>query len=109
MISLAVLLGLVLVRLGRLARPLDDLIGLRARLLQALAVFGQQLVGLLARALGACRSSLRSTSGACPSASEMRGNASFASRNIVIPNTSSVQIIRPTPGLIRKLAAWSAR
>ena len=33
----------------------------------------------------------------------MRGNASFASRIIVNPKTSSVQIIRPMPGLIRKL------
>src|ERR1700760_4215664 len=37
------------------------------------------------------------------SASEMRGNASFESSTIVIPKTSSVQIIRPMPGLIRKL------
>ncbi len=49
---LAVLLGLVLVRLGGLARALHDLVGLRARLLQALAVFGEQLLGLRARALG---------------------------------------------------------
>ena len=49
---LAALFGLALVGLGRLARALHDLFGLRARLLQALAVFVQQLVGLLARALG---------------------------------------------------------
>ncbi len=44
--------GLVLVRLGRLARALDDLLRLGPGLLQALAVFGEQLVGLGARALG---------------------------------------------------------
>ena len=33
----------------------------------------------------------------------MRGNASLASRTIVRPKTSSVQIISPIPGLIRKL------
>ena len=40
--------------LGRLARAGDDLVGLRARLAQALAVLGEQLVGLGSRALGAC-------------------------------------------------------
>ncbi len=49
---LPALFGLVLVRVGRLARALHDLFGLCARLLQTLAVFVQQLVGLLARALG---------------------------------------------------------
>ena len=44
--------GLVLVRLGRLPRALDDLVGLRPRLLQALAVLGQDLIGFRARALG---------------------------------------------------------
>ena len=45
-------LGVALVDLGRLARAIDDLLGLLAGLGQALAVLGQQLVGLLARALG---------------------------------------------------------
>jgi len=36
-------------------------------------------------------------------ASEIRGKASLARSTIVIPNTSSVQTARPTPGLIRKL------
>ena len=38
--------------LGRLARALDDLLGLGPGLLEALAVFAQQFVGLLAGALG---------------------------------------------------------
>ena len=46
------LLGLALVRLRGGARPLDDLIRLRAGLVQALAVFGEQLLGLGAGALG---------------------------------------------------------
>ena len=99
---LAALFGLVLVRLRRLARALDDLFGLRARLLQALAVFGSSSSASL-RVRSAV--SIESSIDLCrrPSASEMRGNASFASRTIVNPNTSSVQTIRPMPGLIRKL------
>src|SRR3954469_19893472 len=41
------------------------------------------------------------------SASAIRGNASLASRNIATKNTISVQIIRPTPGLTRKLPPLS--
>src|SRR5262249_33507331 len=37
--ALAMVLGLLFVGFGRLAGPLDDLVGLAARLLQALAVF----------------------------------------------------------------------
>ena len=60
---LAAPLGLLLVRLGRLAGALDDLVGLRARLLQPLAVFGQDLVRLLRGSARRCRSSLRSPAG----------------------------------------------
>ena len=49
---LSALLRLVLVRVGGLACALHDLFGLRACLLQPLAVFVQQLVGLRAGALG---------------------------------------------------------
>ena len=45
-------LALGLVRLGRVARALHDLLGLRARLLQPLAVFGEDLIRLLAGVLG---------------------------------------------------------
>src|SRR5438477_462430 len=46
------LFGLVLVRLGRLARTLHDLVRLGACLLQALAVFLEHLVGLGPQLLG---------------------------------------------------------
>ena len=42
----------MLVRLGSLARPGDDLIGLNARILEPLAVLGEQRVGFLTRLLG---------------------------------------------------------
>src|SRR5258708_2036951 len=45
------LLGLTLVSLGGLPRTLDDLVGLRTRLGQPLAVFGQQLLGVLSGSL----------------------------------------------------------
>ena len=50
--------------LARLARAGDDLVGLLARRGQALAVLGQQLVRLLARALGGVDRRPRSPSGA---------------------------------------------
>src|SRR3954470_17023585 len=37
----------------------------------------------------------------------MRGNASFASSHIEMPNTTSVQTIRPIPGLTRKVPPLS--
>src|SRR6185312_17547025 len=46
-----VLAALALVSLGGGARVLDDLVGLRARFRQALAVFGEDPVGLFARVL----------------------------------------------------------
>ena len=100
---LAALLGLVLVRLGRLAGALHDLFGLRARLLQALAVFGEQLVGLLARALGRVDRFFDRLLAPCRAPRRCAGTRSCASSSIVTPNTSSVQTIRPMPGLIRKL------
>ena len=100
---LRLLFGLVLVRVRRLAGALHDLFGLRARFLQTLAVFGEDLVGLLARALGRVDRLFDRSSGGVSSASQMRGKASLESSTIVIPKTSSVQIIRPMPGLIRKL------
>ena len=42
------------------------------------------------------------------SASAIRGNASFASRYMERPKTSSVQIISPTSGLTRKLPPSSS-
>src|ERR1019366_1392839 len=48
---LPVFFGLVLVRLGRLTRALDDLVRLSPGLLEALAVFGEDLLGLYACAL----------------------------------------------------------
>ena len=84
-----------------LARPLEISSACVARLLEPLAVLGEQLVGLA----GACarRASIDSSI-ACwrlSSASEIRGNASFQRIHIEIPNSSSVQIISPTLGVIR--------
>ena len=101
--SLAVLGGLGLRRLRRLAGAGDDVLGLLAGLLEPLAVLVEQLVGLL----GACARAASIDSAIAlarlSSASRIRGKATLLSTHIVNPNTSSVQIISPRPGETRKL------
>ncbi len=94
-------------RLRGLAGAGDDVVGLLARLLEPLAVLGEQLVGLLALCSDASMFS-RIAFARFSSASAIRGNAVFESTNIVIPNSSRVQIISPRPGETRKLPPSSS-
>ena len=98
---LAALAGLVLVGLGRLARALDDLLGLSAGLLQPLAVFLEHLVGLLAQLRRRRRCRLRSSSRACPGLRRSAGTPHLRRMNSEIANTTIVQIMSPTLGVIR--------
>ena len=100
--SLAALLGLALVHVGGLARAGDDLVGLLASLLQALAVFAEQLVGFLAGALGRVDRVFDRFLAAVQRRAD-RGERKAGSNRNVAPKTSSVQTIRPIPGSIKKL------
>ena len=83
--------------LGRLAGAGDDLVGLRARLGEALAVLGEQLVGL-ARVRSAVSIDSSIARWRLSSASVMRGQASLRRSRRGAKNASSVQIISPMPG-----------
>ena len=87
--------GVVLGLVRGLARAGDDLVGLLARLTQALAVLVQDLVGLRrvrsAASIDSAIARLRFSS-----AVWIRGNASLRSKISVTPNASSVQSISPS-------------
>ena len=95
-------------RLGGLAGAGDDVVGLLAGLLEALAVLGEQLVGLGALALGLPRCSSRSSRRAPRAPPRSAGTRTCSSTNIVTPKASSVQIISPRPGWTRKLPPSSS-
>ena len=94
-------------RLAGLARAGDDVVGLAARLGEPLAVLLEQLLGLLADALGGLDRLLDRLLALVQRLGDA-GNASFASTYSEMPKTSSVQIISPMPGVTRKLPPLSA-
>ena len=86
-------------RLGRVAGLLDDLFRLGAGLLEALAVFGEDLVGLGAeRSAESIDSSMLARRSS--RAAVMRGKTAFLRMYSEIAKTTRIQIIRPTLGVI---------
>ena len=84
---------------ARLARALDDLLGLGARLLQPLAVFLEHLVGF--GAVSAASISPSIVFARLSRASPISGNTHLRRMNNEIENTTIVQTMIPTLGLIR--------